>query len=379
MKVEQVKYEPRITIPFNRQQGIHHYGTGNVYPQIIEATIKASSTGKSISDTASKFIRGKGFAGGENVIVDKKGTTLNQLLRKVAKDVSKHNAYSLHIKYNLDQSKAEIIYIPFSWVRLGKKDSNDYIGKAIVYDNWGKDKGKKINSDDFNVLDVFNDNKEIVKAQIEKAGSIQEYKGQLFIHTFDDTTIYPLSPFDAVVTDMQVDTEIPIFRYKTIRNGFQNITLLRHLPFETPEKAEAFVEDIQSIQGSDNAGSMVAVEDKNIGRDKDTKGSFIIDELKSNLNDTLFESWINTTQLNVYKSWNVPEILTNFNKVGITNQSGETFKQAINIFNFQTLEHREEIASQFKRVLSNFKTDIVIDYKIEQINYEGGDNATNNQ
>ena len=186
MKVEQITLEHRISIPFNRQKGIYHYGTGNVYPQTIEALVKSSSTGKSIAETASKFIRGKGFVNGGDTIIDREGTNLNELLRMIGKDISYHYAFALIVHYNLLGEVAGFQYVPASWVRLGRKDDKDYIGKAVIYDNWGKQKSKTINPKDFKIIDTYNPRKDVVLAQIKRDGGIENYKGQLFFFSFDN-------------------------------------------------------------------------------------------------------------------------------------------------------------------------------------------------
>lgn len=51
-------------------------------------------------------------------------------------------------------------------------------GKIVVYDNWDGSKGQ-VDKKKFNIIDVFNPNEKVVLSQIEKAGGIENYKGQV--------------------------------------------------------------------------------------------------------------------------------------------------------------------------------------------------------
>ena len=182
-------------IKFDKQLGVYHNGVDNNYPERVERIINNSATAKPSAKLFRKYIVGKGFDGSlNNFVVNKlKGITLRKFLTKLAESYSKHNGAFIHVNVNLDCKITSIDVLPFSHCRVGKKDDKKYSGKIIVYDNWDQVDGK-IDKNKFDDIDVFNLNPAVVKAQIEKAGGIDKYKGQVFYFNPDET-IYPLSSY----------------------------------------------------------------------------------------------------------------------------------------------------------------------------------------
>lgn len=357
MKLETFSHKEPIEIIYSNKKGIFNYGKGNTYPQIIKTLITESPTAKSVADTTAKFIRGKGNE--DNFKIG--DLTINQLLKVIAKDVSWLNGFALHLPYtaNLEIDIDKISFVPVEWCRLGMIDDKDYHGKVVVYKEWGK-KGYNL-SKKFKVYDVFNPDKKVLEAQIKEAGGLDKYNGQVAYVNLNKEYIYPLSQFDSVKTDMVIDRDIPLFRYKTLKNGFLNITILRHLPFATQEAKDNFIANIKEFQGSDNASSILMIEDENIGK-ADKKGSFEFDKLDVAVNDKLFDSWIKNTEMNIYKTYNIPEILVSVSKVGSMNISGDLIGQAKIFFTEQTEDVRSEVETELNKILkyTNNKKEIEI-------------------
>ncbi len=77
----------RVVIKPNKTDGILNYDEDNAYPQRVLDIINSSGTGTLCTDLMAKFIYGNGFKDKAlgKLVVNKKGLTANQLLRKLSK------------------------------------------------------------------------------------------------------------------------------------------------------------------------------------------------------------------------------------------------------------------------------------------------------
>jgi len=343
MKAESIQLDvnPSLTIKLNSNTNTYSYGKFNSYPQVIESAIKSSPSAKAVQTITSRFL-----AGNPDKFVD--------LVYLIARDVTTYNGFAIWVGYDGKGDISEIRHIPFSWCRISREDDNENYAYVRVSENWN-DKKVRIKT-----YFKFNPLKEVLAVQMQG-----NFNGQVYYVNMDDNgLIYPESPFDAVVKDMISDSEISTFRYKTLKNGFLNTNFIRTKPFVNDNERDEFVNMIKTSQGSENASSIIIVEDENI--QGDGKSGFDVFPVSSNLNDKLFESWISSIKNNIKRVYNVPDILFD-STGGLSNVSGNTIAESVRFFNFQTAIIRQRMILELNRVLSASKFGVVT---IKQNNYE---------
>lgn len=360
-------------IKFDEQLGVYHNGADNNYPERVERIINNSATAKPSAKLFRKYIVGKGFVTAlNNLTVNKiKGITLFKFLRKIAESLAYHNGVFIHVNYNANFKIISLDVLPYSHCRVGKKDDKDYNGKIIIYDCWDG----KVDKKKFIVLDVYNPDQKIIQKQIEKAGSIEKYKGQVFYFN-PSTTIYPLAHIDNVMDDADSEHMSSVFKNTSLRKGFfgKQIVITPPMLDSNLRRADELLDDISLVDkryqisereafennltnfiGADNAQGVLHLEMEYEGDDIEKTIKFI--NVETNINDKLFEYTEKSTANNIRKAYaNIPSILIENNDSSVFGQSGEMLKQAKIFYQEQTEEDRDSIESDIlKPLLSNFE------------------------
>lgn len=341
--------------PDKRLDYLFTWGADNLYPQLVEELINSSVTAKSCVDKASKNIYGKGFGEVGSVIVNKKGQSLNEVLRISGREYSKHNNVFIHVGYNANLDINSIQVIPASLVRLGKADDKGYSGKFIVYDNWDKTKGR-INTNDFQVIDRYNPNKKVIEAQISAVGGIKKYRGQILHLQQDSNAIYSLPDLNPVLGEALLEANSTTFRSRGAEQGFLNAKLMVVQPFSTAEERRKFRNTLNDLQGAENAGNVLLLESSNIS--DDLKNQILMEDLSNPYNDKLFEYSDKQARKNIAIAYGVPLQLVDVSESSMFGQSGELFKQARIILWESREEARMMMEEVFNSLAQRFTEDI---------------------
>jgi hypothetical protein len=337
--------------------GIMTFGSDNLYPQTIEALIAGSPTAKACSGMYARFLTGFGFQNEaiNDVVVGKdergKDITLLQLLRAVAQSASKNKGFYIHVNKTLENKVKTAKITPFKYCRFNKRDDLGFCSKVGVYSNW--DKSIKFDRDKVKFYDNFTNDDAAFAAQINKAGTIDKYKGQIYTHFFDPEYLYPLSMVDSVYLDCDTEAQVAIFRNTEIRNGFQATTIMLMQEPEDPKDADEIKKKLSKMKGAD--ASRITLfwtnRDENGKLVKDEH--FITDTIPSPINDKLFESWEAGLANNIRKSFNgMPAVLIDYEQGKLSGTSGEAIIQATTLYNELTRDDRAALSSVFKEIFS---------------------------
>lgn len=333
-----------LSVKVDKRKDIYNYGADNAEPSLIEILIGGSVTAKRSVDEVAKALYGKGFEGGK-IKVNTKGQTLNEVLRICARDYAKHNNFYLHVSYDADLEPLYFNPIPARDVRRWKKDDKGFSSKYVIYDNWDKKNGK-INEGAFRYAYTFNLDKEVIRAQVEKDGGIQKYKGQL-IHIQKDTTqVYAVSDLDVVKADARTEYLSQQFRKNGSECGFLNSKVMVTPPFPDDESKDKFKKDLKAVRGSDNAGGVILLPLAN-QTDDVTKQIHIVD-LTGKFSDKIFEYSDKKTEDSICKAFMVPKMLVNSSDNSLFGSSGELIREAKK----QLWENKEEDRNRFEEVFS---------------------------
>lgn len=277
MRVKELRHKSsrRIDNSYIQSLGIQSYGDDNLYPQTLRNIIAASSTGAECSERFADFIEGNGFSNElfSDYVVNRKGQTSDGIHTLVCNDVAMYNGIALHVNYNVYGEIVELHHVPFENCRLMEEDENGYVPKVAVHPDWtGKKtrKGKaiRVTKENIDYIDVFNPIREVVLSQIDAAGGIEFYKGQILWLSMAGNNIYPVGKGDRVVTEMSTDEGLSNVKYRNVRNNFLPAGMViskkgTHTDFDSKcndaKDDDSFSDNLLRLQGDTNSNKILEV------------------------------------------------------------------------------------------------------------------------
>lgn len=356
MKSKLVEIKERNVVRVDKRYEIHANGHDNAYPTRMERIINASPTAKSCAKAMAKFINGSGFKvqlpEGTYIGKNQDGRlTPADVLKEISHEIAYFYAFSLHLNYNLNGLISSVTPIPYPHCRYGLADSEGYRGKIVVYDNWDGSKPGGIKRDKFISFDVFNPNREVVRAQIDAAGGIQNYKGQVLIVKMENT-VYPLSPIDAAQDDADTDYKFSLSRNRAVNKGFRGKKLVV-TDMLAGDDLDKFQSDLKDLQGADSKGDILHLMSDYTSDDKKKKVD--VQSLDDANSSSIIDSEEKSVSNNIRRCFNsIPQILIDIVDGGVFGQSGEAFKMSQAFYNSQTAEERAVISNTFKKIFSHY-------------------------
>lgn len=219
--------EERIDVRYEQRFRMQSYGKDNLYPQNLLAITSASGTAALCLNRYSKFVEGFGFINEtlSEFVVNRAGNTMDDLLKDVARDLTRFGGFALHVNYNVLGQITEVNYMPFEQCRLEESDDDGYVAHILQHIDW---KGKRTRNGRFMLVqeknvtrfDVFNPDPPVVMAQIEAVGGIDAYRGQVLWLSMDGRNVYPTPIYDSAITEISTDEGLGNVKYRNVRNNF---------------------------------------------------------------------------------------------------------------------------------------------------------------
>lgn len=328
MKVKLIDIDNRLAIKYDKTEGIFKWSDDNAYPQLIKSLISSSVTAKNCVDINSKYIYGKGFSfAGNSSIINKKGLSLNKLFRQASREFSEQNNLFFHVNYNALYQITSVELISCSEARIGKSDSTGYSGKIVVYNNWDKSRGKKVEKKDFELFDIFNPNPTVIEVQVEAAGGWNKYKGQILHVTSDFNDIYSLSDGDSVIYDMNAEFKASVFKEAALRRGNFGSKIFITKPFSDDYERQDFDKTIQNLLGVENTNGVLTLEANNVS--DNLHEQFIIKHLDSDFDDQKVAYTETSSAKKIMQAFGVhPILIGDADSNSLFGNSGELLKQA---------------------------------------------------
>ncbi len=352
-----------FTVKEVKQVGIESYDLDNNYPSRMERLINGSVTAKSSAGMLSRFLIGDGFKEEALNKIEvgrdryERPITAYKLLRQIAHSISYYAGFYVRAQFDANINVTKLVHEDFRYCRFGKKDTQDYSGLIVVYNNWDKAKDRKIDKKDLLRVHVWNMNQDVIKSQVDKAGGFQKYNGQMFFAFEDEYYLYPLSPIDPVYYDADTENQISKFKNGELRRGFYLKKIIHHNRFETEKDAKDFTNKIMGFQGGGHQSSLLVMEGT---FDKDgqliTGENIKIENIEQNINDKIFETYEKSVINNIRKAYNaIPQILVDYEDSKLGTTSGEALFQASAFYNQMTKELRRFISESFVEMFSRWK------------------------
>lgn len=384
------KSKKRIDIGYIQAMGIQSYGDDNLYPHVLRNIIAASSTGTECANRLADFIEGNGFreVNFSEYVVNRRGDTADDIHALVCKDVADCKGLALHVNYNVFGEICELNFVPFENCRLLEEDNYGYVSKIAVHPDWtGKKtrKGKaiRVNKENVDYIDVFNPRKEVVLSQIEAAGGLEYYKGQILWLSMDGKFVYPTGTADSVLTEMSTDEGLSNVKYRNVRCNFLpagmmitkkgvNIIGEENNGEKSNNEDTGFSDTLVQLQGDANATKILEV---TLNMDEE-KPEFI--PLKSNNYDKEFTVTDASTVERIYSAYGQePWYCIRIGKVGF---SGDILEDAFEYYNSIVSKQQRMIERAFQKIFENWyeKVNPSNDFSIQALKYVRNAKVSNN-
>lgn len=280
MNVKTVKKpKRRIDIGYVSRFKMQAYGYDNLYPQNLARITEASGTAMLCLNRYARFIEGYGFDSDilAALAMNQQGDTADDLLRNVSGDLARFGGFALHVNYNVLGQVSSVSHVPFENCRLEETDDKGNVAHVLLHPDWEQKKtrnGKRlmVNEKTIERINTFNPDPDIVLEQIENAGGIDSYKGQILWQSLDGQFIYPTASYDSAITEISTDEGLGNVKMRNVRNNFLVSCMLvtkKGVPKfnEKGEEVESGQmisdEDLLQFQGDENTAKILAVEVEN--------------------------------------------------------------------------------------------------------------------
>lgn len=370
------KSSRRIDTTYVSSLGIQTYGEDNLYPQVLNNIIAASSTGSGCVERLANFIEGNGLRNINlsELVINRKGDTMDDLHTLICGDVAKFNGFAIHVNYNIFGQIVELQYVPFENCRLVEEDDNGYVSHIVLHPDWTGAKtrnGKLLRVDKRNCdyINVFNPNKEVVLAQIDAVGGIEYYNGQLLWVSMAGKNTYPTGKGDAVATEMSTDEGLSNVKYRNVRNNFLPAAMiitkrgsnLENYSDRPSMQGDDFSDTLVHLQGDTNAGKLMEITLEN-----DEEKPEVV-----HLNAQNYDKEFTVTDSSV-----IERIYSAFGqeawyciRIGKVGFSGDILEDAFEYYNSIVSKQQRLIERTFRAIFKHWHTPVADDFSVEPLKY----------
>lgn len=347
----------RYRTPYWRTIGIRAWGEDNLYPQLVSDILAASSTAGSCLSRYSSFVEGRGIENEElaKAIVNGKGDTWDDVCRALANDLAKYGGFALHVAYNVFAEVSAVTPIHFEDLRLKEPNEKGVTTQLAYHPDWKGEEtrnGRRLRVAPENVTwyDTFNPETGAVLAQMQAAGGIEQYNGQILYVSISGTMEYPTPIYDQCITSISTDAGIDNVLYRNTRNNFMTAGAFIHRRGITgnkdddEDKAAKFRGELATFLGDTNTG---AIMDITLESDDD-KPEFL--NFRGQNYDKDFTETDRRTVTQIYTAFKQePWLCIRSGKVGF---GGDVIADAYNVYNEETDSERRVLSRALTRVFN---------------------------
>ena len=364
--------------------GIMRWGRDNSFPQTLKNVIEQSPSAKMATTRTSRFYKGAGFDG-ENEIINAYGLTLKKLVGILADDYADFEAFAIQCNYNMKGQVTSLNPIRIATLRFNEFDELNYASKIGYHPDFGRNSEvrKTIEMlptrDSIKWFNRFNPN--AVEAQIEKTeGGISNYLGQVCYFSEAGHSSYPISPLQAPINFVLSDVENSILVRKETSTGFINTYMLKTTLDSEDSTLIGLERAIEEAQGARGTGKVITFS----GLSPEEVGNTLLEEMGGGGagSKAIIESAQMAYELDrevITGAYLIPPALAGIQQK--TGFSGADLQEAYYVFNALTQTGRDAIEAELNAILAHsiFKTKdisikkLTLDLQDDLV--EGEDNA----
>jgi len=368
--------------------GIMRWGRDNSFPQTLKNVIEQSPSAKMAVSRTSKFYKGAGFDG-ENEIINAYGLTLKKLVGILADDYADFEAFAIQCNYNIKGQITSLNPIRIATLRFNEFDELNYASKIGYHPDFGRNSEvrKTVNQsatrENIKWFNRFNPN--AVLSQIEnQEGGISNYLGQVSYYSEVGHSSYPISPLQAPINFVLSDVENSILVRKETSTGFINTYMLKTTLDSEDSTLIALERAIEEAQGARGTGKVITFS----GLSPEEVSNTLLEEMGGGGagSKAIIESAQMAYELDrevISGAYLIPPALAGIQQS--TGFSGADLKEAYYVFNAITQGGRDAIEAELNILLENsiFKAREVsikklsLDLQDDQVEGEDNDQIEN--
>lgn len=389
MNVQIVKKpKRRVDVSYISRFRMQAYGYDNLYPQNICRITDASGTAKLCLNRYAKFIEGYGFNDSmlASCVLNEFGDTADDILRNVASDLARYGGFALHVNYNALCQVVSVSHVPFECCRLEETDDKGHVAHVLIHPDWTQKKtrnGKRLYVNEKNIqrLNVFDPSVETVTQEIENAGGIDSYTGQVLWCSMDGKDVYPTAIYDAAITEISTDEGLGNVKYRNVRNNFlvscmlvskKGVPKLDDNGNEIDDGSMISPEDLRKFQGDENTSKILAVELEN-NEDEPKVVAFPVRNY-----DKEFTVTDSSVVERIYSQFH--QELFYAIRIGKLGFSGQVMQDAYEYYAGEVTTEQRFIERVFGKVLAHWREPQLqmIDTTLQPLKYISSENKNNN-
>ena len=376
-KLDSFKELTQVSTIQNTSLGVMDWGAVNAFPQTLKNLIEQSPNSKAAVDRVSQFYKGEGFVG-EGTIVNKIGMTLKEVVSAAADDLSMFEGFGIQCNYNIKGQVTSMTPMTIPTLRFKEVDELYYANKLGYHHDFAanaevrRNVRKPVTKSSIKWFDRFHP--EMVLAQIENAGKISKYNGQILYYSNAGMSKYPVPRLQSLINYVLSDVENSILVRKETATGFISSYLLKTTMDREDPTLIAMQTALEEAQGARGYGKIVVF----AGLSQEEIAGTLLEEIGGGGADSrIIDSATKTYELDkmaISGAYLIPPILTGADqKTGFTSSELE---DAYYIMNANTQGGRDIIGSNINRILaaSVFNIEPIKINKLKLDKDEEGDN-----
>lgn len=262
------KAKRRVDTALVKRFEITAYGVNNLYPQELRNIINASRNGRTCVERKAIYVEGNGLSSQflSDFVCNAAGEMVDDVHHLVAEDVAYYDGFALHVNYDAAGRIVSLAHIPFEQCRLGHPDSKGVVRHIAIHPDWVGDVvigNKRVALTEENIVKVntFDPRPAAVLHEMEAAGGIENYLGQVLYVSRAGRNAYPTPLIDVIITDMSTDEGLATVSHRNTRCNFQPAGML---VLKRGQGANAENDDtamkVAQLQGDERLGKILVAE-----------------------------------------------------------------------------------------------------------------------
>ena len=318
-----------------RGKGYVNYGADNLFPEYLWDLYGTVATLQSIINGTADFICGNNVsctADGFEEVVNKKGDTINDIVRKIAYDVMIFGGFAIQVIRNLEGGIGELYALDFMKVRSDEKNEVFY-----YCDDWSKWGAKGLVYPKFGVDDT-------------NPTSIFYYKGNI------TRGVYPTPMYGAALIACELEKSINEFHLNNINNGFASNVIINFNNGQPNEEQKREIEDdvTEKFSGYQNAGRIM------ISYNDSAENATKVERLEGDDSDEKYQSLIKRSREQIFTAFRTNPCLFGLNPENNGFSSVE-FASAYKLYNKTVIQPIQDcIMGVFDKIFG-LKNSIIIE------------------
>lgn len=273
LRVRQSGFLPtnkKVSVTKSRVAGFLNFGPDNLFPQTLLDVIDDSDTASAAMSVRAEFIEGNGLFDVKlsELIVNRKGQTLDDIMAATAWNVSTGEVACLHVGYNGMAEINSIQSVPWEQVRFQEPDDLGNIVRAGIFPYLGSTLYPK-RKDEHKLVYLFDPRPDVIYAQMEASGGIERYYGQLLYIPAgrSNGSVYHVPSYAGGSISFETEKELATYRYRTITSDMVAPGMLKGLKpnrggtkTEGEDDRDSLANRVTHHQGAENSGAIMTVE-----------------------------------------------------------------------------------------------------------------------